>query len=191
MRTNTAVCHLQHMSSGLRALSTSVTLLKTSLRLSTTFIALLTNSQPLSTMSATTTPSIPAGHKAVKERNATILLPTSNTTFLNPIQEFNRDLSVAVIKRFMEDSTDAARTKFESRRAKRTKKVGKPSTSCRKFRASLAHVLITAHPANASTEAELASKLLPFKPAKYTIIEALSATGLRSIRYAQELPEAG
>jgi tRNA (guanine26-N2/guanine27-N2)-dimethyltransferase len=79
----------------------------------------------MSTTTSTPTFPVPPGHKAVKERNATILLPDSNTTFLNPIQEYNRDLSVAVIKRFMQDTTDASRTKFDSRRAKRSKKGGK------------------------------------------------------------------
>jgi tRNA (guanine26-N2/guanine27-N2)-dimethyltransferase len=76
-----------------------------------------------------TLPPVPPGFKAVKERNATILLPLSNTTFLNPIQEYNRDLSVAVIKRYMEDTTAAAKKRYETvagrKAAKRARKAEK------------------------------------------------------------------
>jgi len=65
-------------------------------------------------MSTSLLPPVPDGFKAVKERNAIILLPLSNTTFLNPIQEYNRDLSVAVIKRYMKDTTAAAKTRYEA-----------------------------------------------------------------------------
>lgn len=40
---------------------------------------------------------VPDGLALHKENSTYILLPTSNGAFLNPIQEFNRDLSVASI----------------------------------------------------------------------------------------------
>lgn len=89
--------------------------------------SLRTSFLPLRTMaSVAATPAapgaVPAGFKAVKERNATILLPEGNTTFLNPIQEYNRDLSVAVIKQFMVDSTAASKAKFEATAARRNRR---------------------------------------------------------------------
>jgi hypothetical protein len=41
---------------------------------------------------------VPDGLTLHKENTTYILLPTSNGAFLNPIQEFNRDLSVASIR---------------------------------------------------------------------------------------------
>jgi len=41
-------------------------------------------------------------YKKITEGSATILFPNDNAVFYNPIQEFNRDLSVAAIKQFNE-----------------------------------------------------------------------------------------
>lgn len=40
---------------------------------------------------------IPVGLAPYTEQSTTILLPSDNSAFLNPVQQFNRDLSVAVI----------------------------------------------------------------------------------------------
>jgi tRNA (guanine26-N2/guanine27-N2)-dimethyltransferase len=41
---------------------------------------------------------IPPGFKLHTENTSHILLPDNNEAFLNPVQEFNRDLSVACIR---------------------------------------------------------------------------------------------
>ena len=41
---------------------------------------------------------VPPGFKLHTENTSHILLPDSNEAFLNPVQEFNRDLSVACIR---------------------------------------------------------------------------------------------
>ena len=41
---------------------------------------------------------VPEGFTLHKENSAAILLPATNDAFLNPVQEFNRDLSVACIR---------------------------------------------------------------------------------------------
>ena len=46
---------------------------------------------------AATKINVPAGFKLHTENQAHILLPDDNEAFLNPVQEFNRDLSVACI----------------------------------------------------------------------------------------------
>ncbi|CAH2010051.1 unnamed protein product [Acanthoscelides obtectus] len=80
--------------------------------------------------------------KEISEGLATIW--TKGAVFYNPVQEFNRDLSIAVISSFIHDY---------KQEIKITKK------------------------GEAGTE-----------DYKVTILEALSATGLRSIRYAKEIP---
>jgi hypothetical protein len=49
------------------------------------------------TMATTAGLVIPEGFTAHSENTTTILIPSSNDAFLNPVQEFNRDLSVACI----------------------------------------------------------------------------------------------
>jgi hypothetical protein len=52
-----------------------------------------------STRMASTAPlAIPEGYTLHSENSAHILLPASADAFLNPVQEFNRDLSVACIR---------------------------------------------------------------------------------------------
>lgn len=43
---------------------------------------------------------IPNGFKVIKEGISSILIPECGNVFYNPVQEFNRDISVAVIKVF-------------------------------------------------------------------------------------------
>ncbi|KAF2076456.1 hypothetical protein CYY_002259 [Polysphondylium violaceum] len=76
----------------------------------------------------------------VQENTTTILYNNQNEVFYNPVQEFNRDVSILMIKLFIQERKQ-----------------------------------------------ELAAKNKEFK--KIKILEALSATGLRSIRYAKEIGE--
>jgi tRNA (guanine26-N2/guanine27-N2)-dimethyltransferase len=70
-----------------------------------------------STPSLTSRP-VPEGFSPHTERNATILLPVQDKPFLNPIQEYNRDLSVAVIKHWSKVKDNELREKFEKKRSK-------------------------------------------------------------------------
>lgn len=45
---------------------------------------------------------VPEGFKAIKEGISSILVPINNSVFYNPVQEFNRDLSVVVVRVFSE-----------------------------------------------------------------------------------------
>ena len=45
---------------------------------------------------------VPPTHKTHSEASTTILIPRDNTAFLNPVQEYNRDMSVAVIRAWNE-----------------------------------------------------------------------------------------
>ncbi|KAG8037090.1 hypothetical protein G9C98_004412 [Cotesia typhae] len=96
----------------------------------------------------------------VNEGKAEILVEETNV-FYNPVQEFNRDLSIAVLSLFAKD-------KYEE--------------NCKK---------------KAGDDKDEAEKTdgdsVDMKPGDKTengisVLEALSATGLRSIRYAKEVP---
>ncbi|GBP29771.1 Probable tRNA [Eumeta japonica] len=95
--------------------------------------------------------------KTIREGEAEICL-TSDKVFYNPVQEFNRDLSIAVLSSFIDDykadKTNRLKTKFK---AKDTND-------------------------NTDQIIDLENPQVEFE-----ILEALSATGLRSIRYAKEI----
>jgi tRNA (guanine26-N2/guanine27-N2)-dimethyltransferase len=79
---------------------------------------------------ASTTPKIepgtvPAGFKAHTESSTTILVPESNTAFLNPVQQYNRDLSIAVIRAWNEMRKEEAAAKHESKMQKKGNGKGK------------------------------------------------------------------
>ncbi|XP_058824535.1 tRNA (guanine(26)-N(2))-dimethyltransferase [Topomyia yanbarensis] len=96
--------------------------------------------------------------KTIREGSAEILV--SEHVFYNPVQEFNRDLSICVLSTFsrlyQQEKATARRRKF---------KEGDPP---------------------AEEEIKLESGLKCDQGLR--ILEALSATGLRSIRYANEVP---
>lgn len=104
----------------------------------------------------------------IRERNAEIV--SGGNVFYNPVQEFNRDLSIAVLnvyyRRLAKERREKA-LKKQRRKVKENEAEDKPETN------------------------------VPEDPPTYVagtryedgmrILEALAATGLRSIRYAQEI----
>lgn len=210
---------------------------------------------------------------AFRENSATIVLPSAEVAFLNPVQEFNRDLSVVAIRTWSEllDSEKRARWEAGRKRAEDARARGVPKKSRKRRRGAYPDRTLTAaarcssscrshsslafpgdhnaaadgpEPSSAATEslAPRASDELPSGPStltegsaapiettsaagtadseaahnhdetttstaaevpaldqssqqqqqyqnyKFTLLEALSATGLRSIRYAKEIP---
>ena len=100
--------------------------------------------------------------KVIKEQSAEIV--SGGNVFYNPVQEFNRDLSVSVLNVFH-------RRLQQERQQKAAKKTSTPS----------------------GEESEQVTPSIPtYTPGQHypeglRILEALSATGLRSIRYAKEI----
>ncbi|KAI9189906.1 RNA methyltransferase tRNA(m5U54)methyltransferase [Blastocladiella emersonii ATCC 22665] len=93
----------------------------------------------------------------ITEGQATILFPTNNEVFYNPVQQFNRDMSIAAIRTWRDLVS-------QEKWAKALKKEGRTVE-----------------------EATAAGETAPvFKP---KILEALAASGLRSVRYAKEIPD--
>nr|CAD7397168.1 unnamed protein product [Timema poppensis] len=100
----------------------------------------------------------------IKEGAAEIVVLSSKNVFYNPVQEFNRDLSVAVLTLISEDHNNNI---SNGRRKQTDKTLEEQPKNC-----DLAKTLI----AGVKYENGL------------NILEALSASGLRSIRYAKEVP---
>lgn len=87
-------------------------------------------------------------YNIVQEGQAKILFPKKEDVFYNPVQQFNRDLSVTAIRAWSELYGNSSINKKRKH------------------------------------DEEEPSKIRPY----ITILEALSATGLRAIRYAKEIP---
>ncbi|KAI9205119.1 N2,N2-dimethylguanosine tRNA methyltransferase [Polychytrium aggregatum] len=96
------------------------------------------------------------GLTAIKEGQAEILFSNANDVFYNPVQEFNRDMSVAAINVWSEMYLQEKREAATATRKRKQDQNAVP---------------------------------LPV-PDGVAILEGLSATGLRSIRYAKEIPNA-
>ena len=106
----------------------------------------------------------------VTEGKAHILFPEKETVFYNPIQQFNRDLSVSCIKAWDNLYGQPKQERSKSKGKKRGMDESEESSKKRKLDdGSASHVKAANRP-------------------YIKILEALSATGLRAIRYAHEIP---
>ncbi|EPQ58267.1 N2,N2-dimethylguanosine tRNA methyltransferase [Gloeophyllum trabeum ATCC 11539] len=144
---------------------------------------------------------VPEGFTLHTENAAHILLPSSNEAFLNPVQEFNRDMSVACIRVYSEEVNreKEARWKrkqeYKAKKAEsgsKNKKAKTVSNSAGGTHGSEAHeqdAVEDAGPGQGPSSADSPElKAQEYRPYTIEILEALSATGLRSIRYAKEIP---
>ncbi|CAE6534161.1 unnamed protein product [Rhizoctonia solani] len=141
---------------------------------------------------------IPEGFIVHTENTAKVLLPSETTTFLNPIQEFNRDLSVACITTWGKRWEEFKRARWEQGNAKNRSRKRKKSEA-EKAQAQGAvkaeeevqegEQQMNVAPTQTSVKLETTEeKQKEYIPPKFVILEALSATGLRAIRYAHEIP---
>jgi len=65
---------------------------------------------------------VPPGFTLHSENTTHILLPSDNGAFLNPVQEFNRDLSVACIQVWSEEWNRAKEARWRAAQEKKAKK---------------------------------------------------------------------
>ncbi|KAI1763466.1 TRM-domain-containing protein [Hypoxylon sp. FL1150] len=143
----------------------------------------------------------------VKEGLARILVPFSakdaankklseveeqQKVFYNPIQQFNRDLTVLAIKAYGQEALAKRRSSNIDRAAKRKRDKadaggGRP-TKQEKVAETTEGVTAIADVAEKDKTATNGAGLGDKPGPRFTILDALSATGLRALRYAQELP---
>ncbi|SAL98380.1 hypothetical protein [Absidia glauca] len=109
-------------------------------------------------------------YNTVTEGKATILFPKTNEVFYNPVQEFNRDMSIAAIRTWSEMVMQEKRDRAEKRLA---------NAKTEDDRLRLAQV---------SEYGVFLDSRKVDEGFSFNILEALAATGLRSIRYAKEIP---
>ncbi|KAJ5594569.1 tRNA (guanine(26)-N(2))-dimethyltransferase [Penicillium hispanicum] len=126
----------------------------------------------------------------------------SQSVFYNPIQQFNRDLSVLAIRAYGEHLFDSKKQKLEQKSKKRAAGNVAAKGTKRKREDEAKDQPSRPYMAEYEGKAEVTSeqqmdpafnekqKVLPDLPtaSSFTILDALSATGLRALRYAAELP---
>jgi tRNA (guanine26-N2/guanine27-N2)-dimethyltransferase len=74
----------------------------------------------------------PEGYRLHSENGANLLLPPSNEAFLNPVQEFNRDLSVAAIRVWSEQLNEFKEKRWNDKQKRNEEKGLKPPEKKRK-----------------------------------------------------------
>ena len=139
-------------------------------------------------------------YEVVKEGLAYIFKPTSetpsnphkenakqNSVFYNPIQQFNRDLSVLAIRAYGEHVLALRNQRMARGAARFVSGTKRKRGELDNEGGDLARDQIS--PAN--KDGEITSTLAQSakqQAQNFTILDALSATGLRAIRYAKEIP---
>lgn len=149
--------------------------------------AAASNASLLPGIEASNKKQVPAGYTVHREASAEVLLADGRDVFINPIQEFNRDLSSLAIRTWSELVDAERRAKFER---KQQHDALKQANMKRKHGQEEAASSATepADPVAEPTTVSEAKEHSSYKPYTFTLFEGLSATGLRSIRYAKEIP---
>ncbi|KAF8197457.1 N2,N2-dimethylguanosine tRNA methyltransferase [Pholiota molesta] len=122
---------------------------------------------------------IPDGMRLHTENTSHILLD-ANEAFLNPVQEFNRDMSIACIRVWSEELNKVKEERWRKSEERKANQKRAPKSA-----KTTADVDM---PDATAASSVTVPKLKEYRPHKVTLLEALSATGLRSIRYAKEIP---
>uniref|UniRef100_A0A8B9RFQ1 tRNA (guanine(26)-N(2))-dimethyltransferase n=1 Tax=Astyanax mexicanus TaxID=7994 RepID=A0A8B9RFQ1_ASTMX len=131
-------------------------------------------------------PGLMPGETVVKEGKAAILFPSANEVFYNPVQEFNRDLTCAVITEFARETL-----------ASRGVRIAVPGEKERVV-VSLSDEM-NGEERDGRTEQEQGKERQEAKEFRTTsvgeccedglrVLEGLAASGLRSVRFALEVP---
>jgi tRNA (guanine26-N2/guanine27-N2)-dimethyltransferase len=84
--------------------------------------------------------------------------------FVNPVQHYNRDTSIAVIRTWSQLYAQEKQQRWDQKRQNKRRKL------------------------EAGQAQDAANDSVTHTPYKFTVFEGLAATGLRSIRYAKEIP---
>nr|XP_012807664.2 tRNA (guanine(26)-N(2))-dimethyltransferase [Jaculus jaculus] len=124
-----------------------------------------------------------AGDYTVAEGRATIVFPSANEVFYNPVQEFNRDLTCAVITEFARTQLGAKGIQIEVPGEKDLQKVvvDLPEQEEEKVDPKEDESLAVGEPPRTAAVGEICEEGL-------RVLEGLAASGLRSIRFAREVP---
>ncbi|XP_041366560.1 tRNA (guanine(26)-N(2))-dimethyltransferase-like isoform X2 [Gigantopelta aegis] len=111
---------------------------------------------------------------------------TPKSVFYNPVQEFNRDLTVAVISQYAQEYFENQKSK-PNRRAKKTDEDNTPCSNTGnrdEIKTSLENIDISGTPENGNADLKCGESF----ENGIRIFEGLAASGLRSVRFGLEIP---
>ncbi|XP_040891116.1 tRNA (guanine(26)-N(2))-dimethyltransferase [Toxotes jaculatrix] len=120
------------------------------------------------------------GETVIREGKAAILFPSANEVFYNPVQEFNRDLTCAVITEFARDLL-----------AQRGVKVVVPGEKERvvvSLSEEMNEASVQMEEKNGAEEPAVTATVGEKCELGLRVLEGLAASGLRSVRFALEVP---
>lgn len=197
------------------------------------FSAEITRCVKMSTIPAADRNDTTMNSTPVTEGAATILFPSANEVFYNPVQQFNRDLSVLGIRAWSRKYIDDKKARLAAQQERQTKKRKTTHEAVPNAASISAASIATLEPevvndivGQSGKDSAIEEPIAPNqgtaeesngKPSgisgestreaaskdpstmidseetipevKFSILEALSATGLRAIRYAKEIPD--
>ncbi|XP_071104696.1 tRNA (guanine(26)-N(2))-dimethyltransferase-like [Haliotis cracherodii] len=122
----------------------------------------------------------------VKEGKAEVLTPSS--VFYNPVQEFNRDLTIAVISEFVHDHFDTVREREAKLLRKKLNSLEQNDAATGEDAKAKQQ---TCSDENNSDDSKIDDSKLTAgvsHPNGIRILEGLAASGLRSVRFGLEIP---
>ncbi|KAM4585371.1 tRNA (guanine(26)-N(2))-dimethyltransferase [Odontesthes bonariensis] len=120
------------------------------------------------------------GETVVNEGKAAILFPSANEVFYNPVQEFNRDLTCAVITEFSRD--------LMARRGVKVVVPGETERVVVSLSEETNEADVQNEEKNGAEEPKVTAKVGEKCELGLRVLEGLAASGLRSVRFALEVP---
>ncbi|XP_072240718.1 tRNA (guanine(26)-N(2))-dimethyltransferase [Leuresthes tenuis] len=120
------------------------------------------------------------GETVVKEGKAAILFPSANEVFYNPVQEFNRDLTCAVITEFARD--------LLARRGVKVVVPGEKERVVVSLSEETNETDVQNEEKNGAEEPKVTATVGEKCELGLRVLEGLAASGLRSVRFALEVP---
>ncbi|KAH7914686.1 tRNA methyltransferase [Hygrophoropsis aurantiaca] len=138
---------------------------------------------------------VPEGFSLHTENTSHILISSKDEAFLNPVQEFNRDLSVACIRVWSEETDKEKGARWKAAQDRKAKRNSSAGTDQKRPKTQEKQPIETQLVSDSQVEFSplwgvngSSGKVKEYRPYTFVLLEALSATGLRAIRYAREIP---
>ncbi|OZJ05620.1 hypothetical protein BZG36_01505 [Bifiguratus adelaidae] len=125
-------------------------------------------------------------YNVFEEGKAKFLMPKKNKVFYNNVQQFNRDMSIAAIKTWHHIWSEEKRQAQLKRIKNKAGKEAQGKASVEISDGSTKAMEVDAQPV--TSDKPTSSSVAHNKSYTFTILEALAASGIRSLRYALEIP---
>nr|BAD43176.1 hypothetical protein [Arabidopsis thaliana]BAD43211.1 hypothetical protein [Arabidopsis thaliana] len=139
-------------------------------------------------------------YTVIKEGEAEILMHKKNQVFFNKAQVNNRDMSIAVLREFLSKRKQEHEAKSSKRTRPASKVIEKDASGASKEETPSENgmnngdheVASEDGPSSVSKDpAKTTERFAPREPKPPKVLEALSASGLRALRYAREIEGIG